>query len=145
VHGKDLLINDCCNGQAVETVGECLPELDVVSSLAFIVEPVDAVDGRAFMVAAKDEEVFRVFDLVRKKQADGLKRLFASIDIITEEQVVCLWRESAIFEQTKEVIVLAVNVAANLRIRNSSQHVALSRRSKGVCGIYAYLDGSLKL
>jgi hypothetical protein len=52
VHCEDLLINDSCNGQAVEAVGEGLPELDIVSSLALIVESVDTVDGRAFMVAA---------------------------------------------------------------------------------------------
>jgi hypothetical protein len=58
--------------------------------------------------------------------------LFASVDVITKEQVVCLRRESAIFEQTKEVIVLAVNVSTNLRACDSSQHATLSRRPKGI-------------
>lgn len=44
VHGEDLLIDDGGNGQAVEAVCECLPQLDVVSPLAFIVETVNAVD-----------------------------------------------------------------------------------------------------
>ena len=44
VHGEDLLVNDGSNGQAVETIGKSLPQLDVVSSLALIVETVDAVD-----------------------------------------------------------------------------------------------------
>lgn len=44
MHGEDLLVNDGGNGQAVEAVGESLPQLDVVSSLALIVETVDAVD-----------------------------------------------------------------------------------------------------
>ena len=52
MHCENLLVDDCCNGQAVEAVGERLPELDVVSSLALIIEPVDSVDGRAFVVAA---------------------------------------------------------------------------------------------
>jgi hypothetical protein len=132
VHCEDLLVDDCCNGQAIEAVRERLPELDVVSSLALIVEPIDSVDGRAFVVAAEDEEVFRVFDLVCEEQTDGLKRLFASVDVITKEQVVCLRRESAIFEQTKEVIVLAVNVSTNLRACDSSQHATLSRKPKGI-------------
>jgi hypothetical protein len=127
VHCEDLLIDDRCNGQAVEAVGEGLPKLDVVSSLALIVEPIDTVDGRAFVVAAEDEEVFGVFDLVCEEQADGLKRLLASVDIITKEQVVCLRRKSAIFEQTKKVIVLAVNITTNLRSRESSQYAILAR------------------
>jgi hypothetical protein len=44
VHGEDLLVNDGSNGKAVEAVGESLPELDVVSALALIVEAVDTVD-----------------------------------------------------------------------------------------------------
>jgi hypothetical protein len=52
VHCENLLIDDCRNGQAVEAVCESLPKLDVIPSLAFVVEPIDAVDGSAFVVAA---------------------------------------------------------------------------------------------
>jgi hypothetical protein len=64
VHCENLLVNDCCNRQAVEAISERLPQLDVVPSLAFVVEAIDAVDRGAFVVAAQDEEVFRIFDLV---------------------------------------------------------------------------------
>ena len=67
VHCEYLLIDDCRNGEAVEAVGERLPKLDIVPSLTLIVEAVDAVDGRAFVVAAQDEKVFGVFDLVGKE------------------------------------------------------------------------------
>lgn len=71
MHGEDLLVNDCSNRETVEAVGEGLPELDVIPSLALVVEAVDPVDGRALVVAAQNEEVFRVLDLVRQEQADG--------------------------------------------------------------------------
>jgi hypothetical protein len=64
MHCENFLIDDCCNGQAVEAVRESLPQLDVIPSLAFIVEPINAVDGSAFVVAAQDEEIFGVLDLV---------------------------------------------------------------------------------
>ena len=64
MHGENLLVNDGGNGQAVEAVGKCLPQLDVVASLALIVETVNAVDGSALVVAAEDEEVLGVLDLV---------------------------------------------------------------------------------
>jgi hypothetical protein len=38
--------------------------LDVVPSLALVVKPVDAVNGSALVVAAQDEEVLGVLDLV---------------------------------------------------------------------------------
>jgi hypothetical protein len=82
VHGEDLLIDDGRNGQAVEAVGEGLPQLDVVSTLALVVEAVYAVDGRALVVAAQHEEVLRVLDLVGEQQADGLERLLASVDVV---------------------------------------------------------------
>ena len=98
VHGEDLLINDSGNGQAVEAVGKCLPKLDVVSSLALIVEAIDAVDRGAFVVAAEDEEVFRVLDLVGEQQADGLEGLLASVDVVAQEEVIGLWGEPAVLE-----------------------------------------------
>lgn len=73
VHGEDLLVDNGGNWEAVEAIGKRLPQLDVVSSLALIVESVDAVDRRALVVAAQDEEVLGVLDLVGEKQADGLE------------------------------------------------------------------------
>lgn len=100
MHGEDLLIDNGSNRQAVEAIGEGLPELDVVAALALIVEPVDTVDRGAFVVAAENEEVLGVFDLVRKQQADGLEGLLATVDIVTKEEVICLRREATVFEKT---------------------------------------------
>jgi hypothetical protein len=65
VHGEDLLVDDSSDGQAVEAVRKCLPKLDVVAALAFVIEAIDTVDGGALMVASENEEVLRVLDLVR--------------------------------------------------------------------------------
>lgn len=73
VHGENLLINDGSNRQAVEAVGESLPQLDVVSSLALVIEAIDTVDGGTLVVATQNEEVLWVLDLVREEQADGLE------------------------------------------------------------------------
>jgi hypothetical protein len=115
VHGEDLLINDGGNGQAVEAVGKSLPKLDVVASLALVVEAVDTVDGRALVVAAQDEEVLGVLDLVRQQKADGLERLLATVDVVAEEEVVGLRREATVFEETEKIVVLAVDITADLK------------------------------
>lgn len=73
MHSEDLLIDDGSDRQAVEAVCESFPELDVVSSLAFVVEAIDSIDRRAFVVSTKDEEILRVLDLVRQQQADCLQ------------------------------------------------------------------------
>jgi len=138
VHGEDLLINDGGNGQAVEAVGKCLPQLDVVASLALIVEAVDAVDGGTLVVAAENEEVLGVLDLVGQEKADGLEGLLATVDVVTEEKVVCLGRESTVLEETEKVVVLAVNVTADLESRSVSRQI-------WVCLCIFYLDGRLEL
>ena len=76
-----------------------------------VVEAVNAVDAGAFVIAPEDEKVLRVLDLVGKEQADRLHALLASVDVVAQEQVVRLGRESAILEQAQQVVVLAVNVA----------------------------------
>lgn len=73
VHCEDLLINNGCDRQAVEAVSEGFPQLNVVSSLALVVEAIDAVDGGAFVVTTENEKVFRVFDLVCQQKADRLQ------------------------------------------------------------------------
>lgn len=85
MHREDLLVNDRCNRQAVEAIRERLPKLDVVSSFALIVESIDTVDRGTLVVAAKDEKVLRVLDLVCKQKADGFEGLLASVNIVSEE------------------------------------------------------------
>jgi hypothetical protein len=44
VHSEYLLVNDSCDGQAVEAICEGFPQFDIVPPLALIVEAIDAVD-----------------------------------------------------------------------------------------------------
>lgn len=83
MHGKDLLINDGGNGQAVEAIGKRLPKLNVVTALALIVEAVDSVNGSTFVVTTQDEEILGVLNLVSQEQTDSLERLLATIYVIT--------------------------------------------------------------
>ena len=114
MHGENLLVNDSSNWQAVKAVGEGLPQLDVVAALALIVETVDAVDGGALVVATEDEEVLWVLDLVGEEKADGLKRLLSAVDVVTKEEVVGFWWKSSVLEESEEIVVLSVDITANL-------------------------------
>lgn len=71
MHGEDFLINDRSNWEAVEAVSKSLPELDVVSSLALIVEAIDTVYRCTLVVASKDKEILWILDLVGEEEADG--------------------------------------------------------------------------
>lgn len=115
VHGENLLVNDGSDGKAVEAVGKSLPQLNVIATLALVVESIDTVDGGALVVTSEDEEVFGVLDLVGEEQADGLKRLLTSVDVITEEEVVGLGREATVLEESEEIVVLSVDITTDLK------------------------------
>jgi hypothetical protein len=68
------------------------------------------------VVASEDEEVLGVLDLVCQEQADGLERLLSTVDVVAEEEVVGLGRETAVLEEAQQIVVLAVDVTANLVI-----------------------------
>lgn len=62
------------------------------------------------MITAENEEVFRIFDLVSEQETDRLKRLFPSVYIVSQEEVICFRRKSAVFKQSQEIVVLTVYV-----------------------------------
>lgn len=82
MHSEDLLVNDGGDWQAVETVGKCFPQLNVVPTLALVVKAIDTIDTGAFVVPAENEEVLWILDLVCEEETDGFERLLASIDIV---------------------------------------------------------------
>ena len=82
-----------------------------------IIEAVDAINGRALVVAAKDEEVLGVLDLVREQQADALQAVLAAVDVVAEEEVVRVRREAAVLKQPQQVVELPVDVADELQRR----------------------------
>lgn len=98
MHAKNLFVDQCTNGEAIEAIRKCFPETDVVSPFAFIVESVNAVYGGAFVVAAKKEEIFGVFNFIGEQQANGFQTLFASVDVITKKEVISFGREAAVLE-----------------------------------------------
>jgi len=80
---EDLLVDNSGDRQAVEAIREGLPELDVVSPLAFIVETVYPVYAGALVIAAQQKEILRILDLVCQQQTYRFQRLLASIDVVT--------------------------------------------------------------
>jgi len=126
VHREDLLVDDGRDGQAVEAVRECLPQLDVVTPLALIVEAVDTVDGRALVIAAENKEVLGVLDFVREEQADRFETLLAAVHVVAEEEVVGFWWESAVLEEAEEIVVLSVDVAADLKVLSAWSAVSFT-------------------
>jgi hypothetical protein len=114
VHAKDLFIDNCSTRKAVEAIGKSLPELDAKASFALVIKAVDPIDGGTLVVSTQDEEIFRVLDLVRQQQADRLETLLTTVHVVAQKDVIGLRREAAVFKETQQIIVLPMNVTADL-------------------------------
>lgn len=63
------------------------------------------------MVASQKEEVFGVFDFISEQKADAFNRLFSSINVIAQKQIVCVSGIPSVFEQLNKVGELPVDIA----------------------------------
>ena len=70
MHGENLLVDDSGDRKTIEAIGECFPQLNIISAFAFIVEAVDAVDRGAFVVTSQNEEVLGILDLVGQQETN---------------------------------------------------------------------------
>jgi hypothetical protein len=64
----------------------------------FVIKAIYPVNTSTFMIAPQNEKVFWVFYLVCEEKANCFQGLLPSVHIIAEEEVICLWWESAILK-----------------------------------------------
>ena len=99
VNIEHFTIDYGCNRQVVEEVSELLPNHWTAElALAFNVEAVNLSDLTSLMVASKKSEPFGMPQLQESQVRNGLNAGGSSIDIISEEQVVCIWHLTAYSE-----------------------------------------------
>jgi hypothetical protein len=64
VHAKDFIVNKGSDWHAIKDILKFFPKSDTVLIFALVVESVDAINLTAFMISAKEKEVFLKFDFV---------------------------------------------------------------------------------
>jgi len=67
MHRQDFVVDQGRNRQAVEAVRKHFPQSDGVTPFAFVVEAVNAINTCTLVVAAQEEKVLWVLDLVCKQ------------------------------------------------------------------------------
>ena len=65
------------------------------------------------MVPSQQEEILGMLDLVGQQQADALNRLFSSINIVAQEEVVGIAWETSIFKEFDKVGELAMDITTD--------------------------------
>ena len=110
MHAEDLIVDEGSDWHAVENILELLPDADGVATLALIIEAVDTIDLTALVIASQKEEVLLKLDLVCQEQDDSLEGVLSTVDVVTKEEVICLWREASVLEESQQVRELSVSV-----------------------------------
>ncbi|EPY36715.1 protein phosphatase [Strigomonas culicis] len=117
VHTDDLLADHAAHRHRVEHVREGLEELRVIPSLHVVEKAVETVNTRALVVAAEQEEVLRVDNLVTVLQNDGLDAVLAAVHVVSEEEIVRVGGEPALLVDAQQVVVLPMGVATDAHRR----------------------------
>lgn len=98
MHAQNFIVDKRSDRHAIEHILKLFPDSNAVASLAFIVEPINSVDLSALVISPKQEKVFLILQFVREQQDDGLQTLLTSVHVVTQEQIVGIGREPAIFK-----------------------------------------------
>jgi len=62
------------------------------------------------VISSQQEKVFRVLDLVAEEKNNRFDGLFPAVNVVAEEEVVGFRRETTILKDSKQIIVLAMDV-----------------------------------
>jgi hypothetical protein len=92
-------------------------------SITFVVEAVYTIDAGALVIAAEDEKVFRVLDLVCEQETDRLQALLAPVHVVAKEKVIGLGWEATVLEEPQKIIVLPMNIAYGPKSKGSGQRL----------------------
>ena len=111
MHTEDSIVNDSGYWENVEDCSKFLIDLNVISSLALVVESIHTVDGLTFMVSSQKVDRFREFDLVGQEETDGLYTLLATVNVVSREEELTVWPGvSSYVEKSEKIKVLAVHI-----------------------------------
>ncbi len=73
MHTQDFGANHGDDGHHIEDIRKRLPDLDGITALAVVVEPVDAIDTGTLVVAPQQIDLGRVLERESQEQAYGLE------------------------------------------------------------------------
>ena len=126
VEAEDGVVDHGRQRQVVEQLGELLPNVRVsILAQAFVVEAVHLGDLARLVVASQDRDSVWEADLERDEQGDCLDTIIAAVDVITHEQIVRCRRLTTDLEEFKQIVELAVDVAADSHRHAHLLHVRL--------------------
>lgn len=93
--------------EVVEEVGEVAPYIGVpIFTKTFVVEAVDLGDLARLVISTEDGDALAVSEFHGDQEGDGLDRVVATIDVVSHEEVVGIWRVASDAEELGEIVLL---------------------------------------
>ena len=117
MHAENSILNHGTNRQVVEDLSEGLPKSQGIDSFTLIIKPINSINRRTFMITSKQEEILRIFDFIAKQKDYSLETLLASVNIVSQEEIISgLW-SSIQLEQLNQIIELSMNISKDSQRR----------------------------
>lgn len=114
MQAEDLVLDQGGKWEEIEEVGEVLPDVRVaIFAQALVIEAIDLGDLSRFVVATENGDALRVSDLESYEESDSFDREVTSVNIVTHEEIICVWVGSTDLEQLHQVVELTVYVSTN--------------------------------
>ena len=109
-----LFFNQGSQGKVIKEIGKVFPNIHVsVFHQAFVVEAVDLCDLPRFVIATKNGDAMSKPYFERHEKRDRLDRVVSSVDVVSHEEIICIWRVSSDAEQLHQVMKLTVNITTD--------------------------------
>lgn len=114
VKTEDFILDDSCERQVVEQVGQVFPDVRVsVLANAFIVEAIHLRNLSTFVVTAQDGDAFFEADLQTQKKGHSFYGVVPAVHVVSHKQVVRVRRPASDLEEFHQIVELAVNITAD--------------------------------
>lgn len=131
-----LVIDEGGEGEEIEQVGEEPPHVSVsVFAETLVVEAVDLCNLSRLVVSPEDRDAVAVSKLHGDEEGDGLDRVITTVDVVTHEEVVCVWRVAPDAEKLGKIVLHAITpfisetaLAAGVKRDARIDRVCLHRR-----------------
>lgn len=126
VNTENLVIYHDAECKEIKHVCEVVPDVGVtILARAFSVEAIRLCYASRFMVSSNEIDSMRVSEFQANKQGNSLDAKEATIDVVAQEKIICVWTEAANLEDLNHIKELPVYVANYSNRCSNVNHIAL--------------------
>jgi hypothetical protein len=69
---ENFVVDNSCHWKAIKALNKLFPKLKAVSTLAFVIKPINPINRPTLMISSQQEKVFGIFDFVGHHKTNDL-------------------------------------------------------------------------